>query len=66
MCKLVAYYCVSTHRQGQNGLGMDAQKSAVAEYATRIGSPIIAEFTEVESGKKMIDLNSMPQSNAAN
>jgi len=46
MTQYVAYYRVSTQRQGQSGLGLDAQRHAVAGY------DIIAEFTEVESGKK--------------
>lgn len=47
--KVVAYYRVSTERQGKSGLGLDAQRKAVADYLN--GQPIIAEFTEVESGK---------------
>jgi DNA invertase Pin-like site-specific DNA recombinase len=50
--KVVAYYRVSTKRQGQSGLGLEAQKSAVAAYAASIGSRIVAEFTEVETGKR--------------
>jgi len=42
----IAYYRVSTQRQGQSGLGLDAQRAAVRDYN------IVAEFTEVESGKK--------------
>jgi len=41
----VAYYRVSTAKQGQSGLGLEAQRNAVAHY-----NPI-AEFIEVESGK---------------
>jgi DNA invertase Pin-like site-specific DNA recombinase len=46
----VAYYRVSTDRQGQSGLGLDAQRAAVAGF---VGArEFIAEFTEVESGKR--------------
>ena len=48
--KYVAYYRVSTLQQGKSGLGLEAQRSAVAAF---VGShPILAEFTEVESGKR--------------
>jgi DNA invertase Pin-like site-specific DNA recombinase len=43
----VAYYRVSTDKQGQSGLGLEAQQAAVASYR----DSIIAEFTEIESGK---------------
>lgn len=46
----VAYYRVSTERQGASGLGLDAQRQAVAHY---VGTgQLIAEYTEIESGKK--------------
>lgn len=47
---LVAYYRVSTERQGQSGLGLNAQRSAVAAYAG--GKDFLGEFVEVESGRK--------------
>lgn len=46
----VTYYRVSTQRQGQSGLGLEAQRSAVQNYLA--GKEIIAEYTEVESGRK--------------
>lgn len=48
--KFVAYYRVSTDRQGQSGLGLDAQRHAVAQHIGQ--SELVAEFTEVESGRK--------------
>jgi len=46
----VAYYRVSTQRQGQSGLGLESQQSAVIQYCA--GKELIAEFTEIESGRK--------------
>lgn len=58
----VAYYRVSTDRQGKSGLGLDAQREAVAKFlGTEDGYEIISEFTEVESGKR----NKRPQLIAA-
>jgi DNA invertase Pin-like site-specific DNA recombinase len=50
MSEFVAYYRVSTDKQGERGLGIEAQREAVGR-AVRDGE-IVAEFTEVESGKK--------------
>lgn len=49
MTKYVAYYRVSTKRQGQSGLGLEAQQALVSDFAK--DNPIIAEFIEVESGR---------------
>jgi len=49
--KYIAYYRVSTKQQGRSGLGLGAQKKTVQEYIKRNGNEILAEFTEVESGK---------------
>lgn len=47
--QFVAYYRVSTERQGESGLGLEAQREAVARF---VGSAsLLSEFTEVESGK---------------
>lgn len=48
----IAYYRVSTDRQGQSGLGLDAQRSKVAAMAAERGALIVAEYVEVESGRK--------------
>jgi DNA invertase Pin-like site-specific DNA recombinase len=50
--RFVAYYRVSTDRQGQSGLGLEAQASAVARYVERIGAELVAEVTEIESGRR--------------
>jgi DNA invertase Pin-like site-specific DNA recombinase len=50
--KFVAYYRVSTAKQGINGLGMDAQRDAVANYLNGRDGKLIAELAEVESGKR--------------
>jgi len=48
----IAYYRVSTARQGKSGLGIAAQRKAVADYLNGGNWQIIAEFTEVESGRR--------------
>jgi len=49
--RFVAYIRVSTAKQGESGLGLEAQQKAVADFAKN-GGEIIAEFTEVETGKR--------------
>lgn len=48
----IAYYRVSTGKQGRSGLGLDAQQEAVASYLNGGSWSLVDEFTEVESGKK--------------
>lgn len=48
---LIAYYRVSTDKQGRSGLGLDAQRNAVARYLDQAAGELVAEYTEVESGK---------------
>ena len=50
--KFVAYYRVSTQKQGRSGLGLEAQRHAVAEFLNGGDWKIVGEFTEVESGKR--------------
>src|SRR5215475_3752905 len=59
--KYVAYYRVSTDRQGKSGLGLAAQKDAVEQRLNGGRWQIVGEFTEVESGKRA----SRPQLDAA-
>ena len=47
----VAYYRVSTNRQGRSGLGLEAQRQAVADFLAGTGGTLAETFTEVESGK---------------
>jgi DNA invertase Pin-like site-specific DNA recombinase len=50
--RLIAYYRVSTAGQGASGLGLDAQSAAVGKYAAERGAVLIADFTDVESGRR--------------
>jgi resolvase-like protein len=50
--KFVAYYRVSTDKQGQSGLGLDAQRQAVMTYLNGGTWKLVAEHTEVEGGKR--------------
>jgi DNA invertase Pin-like site-specific DNA recombinase len=50
--KFIAYYRVSTKRQGRSGLGLEAQKNAVADYLNGGRWTLVDEVTEVESGKR--------------
>ena len=52
MAKLISYIRVSTARQGESGLGLDAQRAAVATYAQGVGHTIVVEVQEIESGRK--------------
>ncbi len=52
MAMLIAYYRVSTQRQGVSGLGLEAQQAAVAAYAAATRSELLTAYTEVESGRK--------------
>jgi DNA invertase Pin-like site-specific DNA recombinase len=63
--QIVAYYRVSTKKQGESGLGLEAQRKAVVAFATAEGFSIIAEFTEVETGKGTDALDRRPQLKAA-
>ena len=50
--RFIAYYRVSTDRQGKSGLGLDAQRKAVLDYLNGGAWELVAEYTEIESGKR--------------
>jgi DNA invertase Pin-like site-specific DNA recombinase len=52
MTKFVSYLRVSTERQGHSGLGLEAQRQAVADFLSKGDNTHIGEFVEVESGRK--------------
>ncbi len=49
--QFIAYYRVSTQRQGVSGLGLDAQKTTVEQYVQGRAKTVVAEFVEVETGR---------------
>ena len=49
---LIAYYRVSSDRQGRSGLGLEAQRAIVEGYAVKTGNTVVASYTEVESGRR--------------
>jgi DNA invertase Pin-like site-specific DNA recombinase len=49
--KIVTYIRVSTEKQGRSGLGLEAQRAAIAAYAKTADAVTVAEFQEVESGR---------------
>jgi DNA invertase Pin-like site-specific DNA recombinase len=59
--RFVAYFRVSTAQQGASGLGLEAQREAVSRHVAGAQGAIVAEFQEIESGKK----NDRPQIAAA-
>ena len=65
MQPVVAYYRVSTERQGRSGLGLDAQRERCAAFAAANGMAVAEAFTEVETGKGSDTLDRRPQLAAA-
>jgi hypothetical protein len=55
MTKFVVYFWVNTVRQGQSGLGLEAQQVAVQSFL-RGDAQLVATFLEIESGKKNEDI----------
>ena len=63
--QIVSYYRVSTKKQGESGLGLEAQRAAVVAFAKAEGFEVAAEFTEVESGKGADAIDRRPKLKAA-
>lgn len=62
---LIAYYRVSTQKQGRSGLGLEAQQTAIANFAKGERLKIVGEYTEVETGKGADALDRRPKLAAA-
>lgn len=65
MVRFVSYIRVSTERQGRSGLGLEAQRVAVAQHLKITGGALLEEFLEVETGKGSNALARRPQLKAA-
>ena len=63
--KFIAYYRVSTQKQGQSGLGLEAQKQGVMDYLNGGDWKLVSEFTEIETGKGANALDRRPELRAA-
>jgi DNA invertase Pin-like site-specific DNA recombinase len=50
--RIVSYLRVSTDKQGQSGLGLEAQRSYVKAYCARTAATVLREYVEIESGKQ--------------
>lgn len=61
MKRYIVYYRVSTKRQGESGLGLDAQRKQVSEFVRSRGAEILHEYIEIESGT----VDDRPELNAA-
>ena len=55
--KFVAYERVSTARQGTSGLGLEAQRKSIEDFARSHNTTLLGRYTEVESGKTRIGPN---------
>lgn len=49
--RFISYLRVSTTKQGESGLGLEAQREAIRAYVASVGGELAAEFIEVESGR---------------
>jgi DNA invertase Pin-like site-specific DNA recombinase len=51
MRRFISYFRVSTARQGESGLGLEAQRKAVVDFLNGGPWEVLGEYTEIESGK---------------
>lgn len=65
MRQLISYLRVSTDKQGKSGLGLEAQRAAVAHFIEAEGRELLAEYVELETGKGSDALDRRPQLTAA-
>ena len=65
MKQLVAYIRVSKPSQGKSGLGLEAQRTAIARFADTEGLELVAEHVEIETGKGHDALERLPELKAA-
>jgi DNA invertase Pin-like site-specific DNA recombinase len=63
--QVISYIRVSTKAQGRSGLGLEAQRKAIAQFADSEGQEIVEQFVEVETGKGADALDKRPQLAAA-
>jgi DNA invertase Pin-like site-specific DNA recombinase len=61
MRQVIAYLRVSTSKQGKSGLGIEAQREAIARFAATEGCEVLAEVVEVETGKGADALDRRPK-----
>src|ERR1700736_246905 len=62
---LITYIRVSTSQQGRSGLGIEAQRQALSQFAQAEGFEVAREFVEVETGKGADAMDRRPQLRAA-
>src|SRR5271155_4132397 len=61
MRQIISYIRVSTGKQGRSGLGIEAQREAIARFAEAEGCEVLAEVVEVETGKGADALDRRPK-----
>ncbi len=65
MRQVVSYLRVSTDKQGKSGLGIEAQREAIARFVVAEGMEVVGEYVEIETGKGCDALDRRPQLAAA-